>query len=88
MICRMTDEEAHARYTVFAVMLAAPYLNGDHGELPIGIRDDIQATLWTYGYIPAQELLLEDGATTTQVARVRLEKEILFGIAGAEDRDL
>lgn len=84
----MTDEEVDAQYTVFAVMLAVPYLNGDHGELPVEIRDDIQATLWTYGYVPAQQLLIEDGATLAQVARARLVKKMLFGIIEADDRDV
>lgn len=72
----MTDEDVDAQYTVFAVMLAAPYLNGDHGEL---VHGDIQATLWRHGYVPAQKLLLEEGATPGQVARAKLKKKILLG---------
>ena len=75
----MTHEEVDAQYSVFAVMLAVPYLNGDHGELP-DISNDIQAILWKYGYLPAQRLLHENGATPEQVERARLAKEILFRI--------
>ena len=70
----MTDEEVNAQFSVFVVMLAVPFLNGDHGELPLDVRSDIQAILWRYGYIPAQQLLLENGATPEQVERVRLAK--------------
>lgn len=74
----MTDGEVDAQFSVLAVMLAVPYLNGDHGELPIDIRDDIQGILWKYGFVPAQQLLLESGATPEQVDRARLTKQILF----------
>ncbi|MCY7280435.1 MAG: hypothetical protein LH610_05970 [Sphingomonas bacterium] len=74
----MTDSEVDAQFSVFAVMLAVPFLNGDHGELPVDVRHDIQATLWRYGYIPAQQLLLESGATPEQVERARLAKQIIF----------
>ncbi len=74
----MTDPEVDAEYSVLAVMLAAPYLNGDHGELPIDVRSDIQGILWRYGYIPAQQLLLETGATPEQVERAKLAKQIMF----------
>lgn len=81
----MTDGEVDAQLTVFAVMLAAPYLNGDHGELPLNVRDDIQATLWTYGYLPAQQLLVENGATPEQVSRARIKKRLMFAISDVED---
>ena len=74
----MTDGEVDRQYTVLAMMLAAPFLNGDHGELPIDVQGDIQEVLWRYGYIPAQQLLLDDGATPDQVERARLAKEVLF----------
>ena len=74
----MTDAEVDAEFSVLAVMLAVPYLNGDHGELPIDVRHDIQAILWRYGYIPAQQFLLESGASPEQVERARLAKQILF----------
>lgn len=74
----MTDREVDAQFTVFAIMLAAPFLNGDHGELPIDVRSDIQGILWRYGYIPAQQLLLDQGGTPDQVERARLTKEVLF----------
>ena len=79
----MTDEKVDTQFTVLAVMLAAPYLNGDHGELSLDVRDDIQATLWTYGYVPAQQLLLAEGATTEQVARALHAKAIMFRIMDA-----
>ena len=74
----MTDAEVDAEFSVLAVMLAVPFLNGDYGELPVDIRDDIQGILWEYGYIPAQQLLLETGATAEQVDRARRAKQILF----------
>ena len=82
----MTDEEVDTQFTVLAVMLAAPFLNGDHGELPVHLRDDIQATLWTYGYIPAQQQLLAEGATPEQVAHARHKKTSLFDIIEGGDR--
>lgn len=81
----MTDEEVDAQYSVFAVMLAVPYLNGDHGELPLDVRDDIQGILWRFGYIPAQELLLGNGATPRQIDRARLAKQAMFGISEPKD---
>lgn len=74
----MTDTEVDAEFSVLAVMLAVPFLNGDHGDLPNDVRSDIQGILWRYGYIPAQKLLLERGATPEQVERARLAKKILF----------
>lgn len=74
----MTDSEVDVQFSVFTVMLAVPFLNGDHGELPFDVRHDIQAILWRYGYIPAQQLLLESGATPEQVERARLAKQIMF----------
>ena len=74
----MTDGEVDRQYTVLAIILAAPYLNGDHGELPSDVRSDIQEVLWRYGYIPTQQLLLDEGATPDQVERARLAKEVLF----------
>lgn len=82
----MTDEEVDTQFTVLAVMLAVPFLNGDHGDLPADIRDDIQAILWRYGYVPAQQALLEEGATPDQVARARQVKEALFGRVASRDR--
>ena len=79
----MTDEEVDTQFTVLAVMLAAPHINGDNGELPLDVRDDIQSTLWTYGYVPAQHLLLTEGATPEQVARALKAKVIMFGIMDA-----
>lgn len=84
----MTDEEVDAQFSVFAVMLAAPYLNGDHGELPVNLRNDIQWTLWTHGYVPAQQLLIAEGATLEQVARARQAKAIIFQIPEPEADDL
>ncbi len=74
----MTDEEVDAQFTVFAIMLSAPYFNGDHGELAADIRHDMQAILWRHGYIPAQQMLLEDGATHAQLERAMLAKKSLF----------
>ena len=84
----MTDEEVDAQFSVFAVMLAAPYLNGDHGQLPVNLRNDIQLTLWAYGYVPAQQLLIAEGATPEQVARARQTKAIIFHISEPEADDL
>jgi hypothetical protein len=74
----MTDTEVETQFSVFAVMLSVPYLNGDHGELPADVRSDIQAIMWRYGYIPAQQLLVEMGATPEQVERARRAKQPLF----------
>ncbi len=75
---QMTDAEVDAEYSVLAVMLAVPFHNGDHGDLPLDVRSGIQGILWRYGYIPAQQLLLESGARPDQVERARLAKQILF----------
>lgn len=77
----MTDGEVDAQFTVFAIMLSAPYLNGDHGELALDIRQDIQAILWRHGYVPAQQMLLQRGATRHQVERAVIAKKLLFEIA-------
>ena len=69
-------------------MLAVPFLNGDHGELPADLRSDIQATLWAYGYFPAQQLLIAEGATPEQVARARHAKAIMFQVIDAGDQNL
>lgn len=82
----MTDEEVDAQFTVFAIMLAVPFLNGDHGELPADVNGDIQAILWNYGYVPAQQELLEHGATPEQVERATLAKQALFEITGSHGR--
>ena len=76
----MTDEEVDAQITVFAIMLATPFFNGDHGEVALDVRQDIQAILWRHGYIPAQQMLLDNGATQTQVEGAMLAKKSLFGI--------
>lgn len=75
----MTDQEVDAQYTVFAIMLSVPFLKGDHGELALDVRGDIQAILWRHGYIPAQQMLLESGATQRQVERAWLAKKTMFG---------
>lgn len=80
----MTDEGVDTQYTVLAVMLAVPYLNGDHGELPVEVHDDIQATLWRYGYVPAEQLLIAQGATADQAARAKLAKMIMFNVVAAD----
>ncbi len=74
----MTDDEADFRYTVLAIMLAVPFLNGEHGELATDVRDDLQDTLWRHGYIPAKKMLLEEGATPKQVERAWLAKKAMF----------
>lgn len=79
----MTEAEVDTQFTVFAIMLSAPYLNGDHGDLPGDIADDIQAILWRYGYLPAQEHLVAEGATLAQVDRATLRKKELFGFRKA-----
>lgn len=76
----MTDEEVDAQFTVLAIILSAPYFNGDHGELALDIRHDMQGILWRHGYIPAQQMLLEQGATDLQVERAMLAKKTLFEI--------
>lgn len=83
----MTDEEVDTQFTVLAVMLAAPYLNGDHGELPVDVRGDIQATLWRYGYLPARQQLIAEGATSEQVERATLAKKSMFALVDPGDRD-
>lgn len=75
----MTDEEVDAQFTVFAIMLAAPFFNGDHGELALDVRHDIQAILWRHGYVPAQQMLFENGATQVQVECARLAKSRYSG---------
>lgn len=60
-------------------------MNGDHGELSVDVRDDIQAILWKYGYAPAQQMLAENGATREQVERARLAKKRLFSIVEPDD---
>ncbi len=74
----MTDEEVDAELSVLAVMLATPFLNGDHGELPIDVQDDIQGILWRYGYTPARELLLKSEATHEQLEGAWAAKKLLF----------
>lgn len=77
----MTDEEVDTQFTVLAIMLAAPFLNGDHGELPEAVRSEIQAITWQYAYIPAQELLIAEGATAAQVERAKVAKKNLFKVS-------
>lgn len=74
----VTDEEVNFQFTVLAVVLAAPYLNGDHGELASDIRNDIQGTLWRHGYLPARRELIASGATPVQVERATLAMQSLL----------
>ena len=69
----MTDDEVAERLRAVTTKLAAPVINS-------GASDDILKTVWRAGYLPARAMILEEGATKSQVDKAMEAFKLLADI--------
>ena len=83
----MTDDEVSDLLCEVAVRLAKPVLNGEVQQPAPKVQGDDQlfTILWDYGYLPARDQVLAQGATEAQIAKAQADFKTLGNIVEPSD---